>query len=293
MTLPKQFCTFRGDRSLLQSTMYRVLPLVPPRHCVVVVAAEHRPTAEEQLRGFRGVVILDQPVDRGTAAGVLLPLSHVLEAEPNARVLLLPSDHAFADEGLFVRGIDEADRAIDRRVASVVLFGVAADAPHGDYGWIGAGQPLDGPGSRLRRVTSFREKPGQDAERLWEGGALWNTMILLARGRALRALFTRHLPELGAAFRAHGMLPREERAAFLADTYLRLRPADFSRDLVGRAEGLAVYGWPGGIGWTDLGTPQRVRDWLGCRALGGAHEPGRRTDAGPACGPAPRAQLLP
>lgn len=262
LCLPKQFCAFRSDRSLLQLTMSRVLRLVPPCRCVVVVAAEHRPTAEEQLRGFHGTMIIDQPLDRGTAAGVLLPLTHVLDMAPEARVLIAPTDHAFADEALFERGIADADRAVAREIASVVLLGVEPNAPHGDYGWIGTGRPLKAAGDRLRRVTGFREKPGHDARRMWKDGALWNTMIMVARGSALRQAYTRLLPELGTAFRAYGMMRKEERAAFLAEAYARLPSADFSRDLVARAEGLAVHAWPNEIGWTDLGTPQRLQAWL-------------------------------
>lgn len=260
-SLPKQFCAFGGTRSLLQTTMHRVLPLVPPRRCVVVVSEEHRPTAEAQLRGFRGVEIVDQPIDRGTAAGVLLPLTHVLAADPEARVLLLPSDHGFADDGLFARRIREVDRAIAGRPDSVVLFGASATAAQGDYGWIEAEREMHA--GLLRRVAGFREKPGaEEAEELLRRGAFWNTMILLAHGRALRELYTQHLPDIAAAFRACGVVRGDERTTLLREIYPVLRSTDFSRDLISRAEGLSAHVWPADIGWTDLGTPLRLRAWL-------------------------------
>jgi hypothetical protein len=87
-------------------------------------------------------------------------------------------------------------------------------------------------------------------------------MILLAHGRALRELYGQHLPDIAAAFRAYGTMRGDERAAFLRDLYPCLKVTDFSRDLVSRAEGLAAYVWPADIGWTDLGTPVRLRAWL-------------------------------
>jgi len=141
-SLPKQFCRFRGPHSLLQLAMLRVLPVVAPSRCVVVVASEQRRRAEEQLREFRGVRIVEQPCDRGTAAGVLLPLTCVLESDPEARVLILPTDHVFADEGLALRAIDEVDSIVAARRAEIVLFGVEPSAAHGDYGWIEMGKAV-------------------------------------------------------------------------------------------------------------------------------------------------------
>jgi mannose-1-phosphate guanylyltransferase len=260
-SLPKQYCRFRGPDTLLQLAVRRVLPLVPPSRVVVIVATEHRRRAEEQLRGFPDVRIVDQPRDRGTAAGVLLPLTEVLAADPAARVLLAPTDHVFLDEELALRGIAQADRAVADRLAQIVLFGVVPNAPHGDYGWIEVGDAL---GSGLHRVDAFREKPGVvRATELQRRGALWNTMILLARGAPLRDLFQRHLPHLDAAFRAYAKVAPRERARFLAQVYEELESFDFSRDLLGRADGLAVHAWPFEVGWSDVGTPPRLFAWLG------------------------------
>jgi len=270
--LPKQFCRFRGPQSLLQLAILRVLPLVPPDRCVVVVTAEHRERAEAQVRGFRGVRVVDQPGDCGTAAGVLLPLSCVLESDPRARVLLLPSDHIVADEGLMLREIDEVDLAVAQRRAGIVLFGVVPDAVHGDYGWIEPGEALGWSG--LRRVAAFWEKPGVErATELRQRGAVWNTMTLLARAKALRRLYTRQLPAHAAAFRAYGLVAPEERPDFLREMYRRLKPADFSRDLIARSQGLAVHAWPAEIGWSDVGTPPRLFAWLDADLHAVAHAP--------------------
>jgi hypothetical protein len=86
-------------------------------------------------------------------------------------------------------------------------------------------------------------------------------MILVARARALADLFGELLPDLAAAFRMVRRVPAADRTAFLAALYRDLPIADFSRDVLARASGLATYVLPASVGWSDLGTPERLRAW--------------------------------
>ena len=98
---PKQFCTFGRPRSLLQETLRRLRGLVEPRRTFVVVDRTQRALAAAQVPATTGVRVVQQPCDRGTGTGALLPLLHVLLQDPEATVLLTPSDHAVGDPGLF------------------------------------------------------------------------------------------------------------------------------------------------------------------------------------------------
>jgi mannose-1-phosphate guanylyltransferase len=139
-------------------------------------------------------------------------------------------------------------------------MGVEATAPNSDYGWIVAGRGV-APG--VRAVDAFAEKPPPDrALALWRAGALWNTMVVVARAWALWELFGRLLPRLAKVFEVAATLGPGAREAFLAGAYDRLEPRDFSRDILGRAGSLAVVAWPADLGWTDLGTPDRLQRWL-------------------------------
>lgn len=258
--VPKQYCDFGEGRTLLQATLDRIGPLVPPDRTVVVVDAAHVALAAAQTRGYSGLRLLAQPCDRGTAAGVLFPLVEALRDDPAATVLVAPSDHAFRNESLFRSGVLRARAAVERGEARVVLFGSASAEPSTDFGWIIADAPSQ---SGLREVLGFVEKPGPEtAATLHANGALWNTMVLLARGPSLLALYRRLLPDLAAVFGAFAVLPPGVREEVLARRYPTIRQADFSRDLLGRASGLHVWAWPAEAGWTDLGAPARLEAWL-------------------------------
>lgn len=262
--LPKQYCAFGRRRTLLQRTVQRSMAVAPPERTLVVVQESHADRARRQLEEYPGIRIVAQPCDRGTAAGILLPLTEVLREDPHALVLLLPSDHAVGDERRFVIGIQHARRAITHEAARVVLFGVRGDSPREDYGWIRSGEPL---GFGLHRVESFLEKPPQSvARQLFLAGELWNTMILLARGAALRALFLQRQPSLSAALAEFGALPHDQRARALQTRYGTLPDCDFSREVLQGSEDLALYAWPETLGWMDLGTPERLAQWLAAEA---------------------------
>lgn len=259
--LPKQFLSFGQPRTFVQTTVDRLHGLVPPNRTVVVVAACHAEVARTQLGEFDGIEIVAQPRNAGTGPGVLLPLLHVLARDSRADVALVPSDHDFRFPAKMRQALSTAHRAA-RIGAKMVLIGARAEHAAPDLGWI---VPKLAPrGTSVTPIETFVEKPDRaTAERLYERGALWNTMLSVARGEALWRLGCLHLPTQVALFQEFAPLLRSGRAAeCLRDVYERLQPADFSRDLVAACKGLRVTAMDG-AGWSDCGTPERLAAALG------------------------------
>jgi len=263
--IPKQFWSADGGPSLLEDTLARSAVLAPPERTVIVVDRSHRRFVHALPDVERVERVTYQPRDRGTAAGVLLGLSDVIAHAPDATVLIMPSDHGVTERVLFVDSIRAAAAEVDAGRAGVVLFGVAPSRPERDYGWI---TPVGrSTGTGLRPVSAFVEKPDAvTAVGLLEAGAVWNTMILVARAQTLLELYRQQLPELTKVFTASRRLDEPARHAFLQAHYDVLPQADFSRDLIGRAGDLFVHTWPVELGWSDLGTPDRLARWCASRA---------------------------
>src|SRR5690242_12015298 len=104
---PKQYCAFVGRRSLLQHTVDRADAIAAPARRITVAAEAHRGVATEQLAS-RGGRLLFQPANRGTAAGVFLPLAMVREADPQATVVIYPADHFVFPETRFTAAVRQA-----------------------------------------------------------------------------------------------------------------------------------------------------------------------------------------
>jgi mannose-1-phosphate guanylyltransferase len=273
-SIPKQFWRMADRPTLLDETLDRLSPAAPPDRTVIVVDAQHRSHVVDLNTDARGRVLY-QPGDRGTAAGVLFALTPVLEADPEALVVITPSDHGVGDVNLFHGGLARAVRHADEH-DEVVLCGLEPSSAAEDYGWIIASQPLATPG--VRRIQSFVEKPAAAVARsLLDRGGLWNTMVTVARARTLFALYRRQLPELSGVFEHALRCSPPEREEHLAAAYRFLPNLDFSRDLMGPATHLSTYVWPRALKWSDLGTPDRFRDWFQTE---GGRSPGVRPATG-------------
>jgi len=250
--LPKQFAVIAGERSLLQQTIERARLLAPLDHIVVVVTAPRDAIAREQLAPYPGVELVVQPRNLDTGPGLLLPLARVLARDRSARVVVLPSDHYVPEPAPLVAALRATarDAARDR----VALVGVAPTAPELEYGWIVRGARI--PNSAAFAIDCFAEKPEPAVvERLWRGGALWNTFISTGPARAFWELARAFLPHHARVLESQcGAIEIESK---IDAAYRALPPANFSRDVLARAPALAVVP-VAGTGWSDWGSPARV-----------------------------------
>ena len=251
---PKQFAALIGDESLFQATARRLsgpvgnTAFAPP---VIVTNSDFRFIVTEQLfaAGVDPRAILIEPVGRNTAPAVLVAALHLRAADPDAILLVAPSDHLIGDDAAFRTAVATGLRAV--RDGKLCLFGIQPDRPETGYGYL----ECDPTGGEIRPLTRFVEKPdAASAARMLHGGDfLWNAGIFLFRASNIIAAFERHCPAMMAP--VQGALDAAQ-----ADLgFLRLAPEpwsdapDISIDyaVMEKAEGLAVV--PYASDWSDLG----------------------------------------
>lgn len=257
--VPKQFCSFLGSRSLLRSAIERLASVVDRRRIMVVVAATHHRWWQRELGDLEPENIVVQPVNRGTACGVLMPLTQIFSRDPDARVVVAPSDHFVEDEAAYAASLRKAVAGVAIQPDHLIVLGIQPDHPSPDYGWILGAQPGE---AVVQLVESFVEKPQPElAAHLMASGALWNSFNFVASAAGLTAHFKRTLAWLAECFellisgdllnRRHDLMPR---------FYARLPHVDFSSRVFQRSAGrFHVLPVPP-CGWADLGTPERVTE---------------------------------
>jgi mannose-1-phosphate guanylyltransferase len=229
------------------------------------VAEQHRRFWEHELSDFPLDNIVVQPRNRGTGAGLLLPLLRLWRhRDAVARVLVLASDHYVEDEQTLRESLDVALNARGHRAGRLLLLGMTPRGLDHDFGWI---VPASRASGGIRRVAHFAEKPGPEGARvLMRRGALVNSLILVAPVDLVLRLYQETLPGiLGALLDCPGDAGGREP---LAEIYESIPTSDFSRHVLARSvRHLSVVQVPW-CGWSDLGTPDRLRRF-GFRRPGG------------------------
>jgi mannose-1-phosphate guanylyltransferase len=262
---PKQFCNLFGNRTLLGHTQARMSRLIPTERTMCVVVKAHCSYYRQELAGTPSSSVLEQPIDRGTTAAIAYSLARIAPMDSDTVVVFFPADHYFADEDSFTDSLNRAYRVADSSSDTLVLLGAQPDRPEVEYGWIEPGRELIRCGRPpLFRVSRFWEKPSAEiACGLLDRGCLWNTFVMIGRVRTFLAALKQAVPNVFRAFE-----PRPERLAgsFDADKiYSSLASGDFSKQVLSAfPDRLAVLRLDN-VGWSDLGTPERVMAAVGGR----------------------------
>ncbi|MFZ5789753.1 MAG: mannose-1-phosphate guanylyltransferase/mannose-6-phosphate isomerase [Pseudomonadota bacterium] len=254
-TYPKQLMPLLSEESLLQETARRVgveHGFLPP---LVVCNAEHRFMVAEQLRAIGAVpeAILLEPIGRNTAPAAAVAAVLASESDPDAILLLLPSDHHVADPERFREAVTTALPAA--RAGFLVIFGIAPNRPETGYGYIRLGKPLaEAPG--CLQVAQFVEKPDLATARRYvmTGDHFWNGGMVLFSARRFLAELERLEPAMLAAVRrAVAVAARDLDFTRLGEAEFATAPAkSIDYAVLERTEAAAVV--PCDMGWSDVGS---------------------------------------
>ncbi|PWJ12941.1 mannose-1-phosphate guanylyltransferase/mannose-6-phosphate isomerase [Jannaschia seohaensis] len=249
---PKQFTNMLGDQSLFQASALR---LTGPGFAapVVVTGGDFRFVVTEQLAGVetQAGAILIEPAARNTAPAILAAALHLAAEDPDAAMLVAPSDHVMGDDAGFRDAVRAAlPAALEGRI---VTFGIRPDRPETGYGWLELEQATEA--TAPVPLKGFVEKPAlAEAQRmLADGRYLWNAGIFLFTAGTLIAAFETHQPAMLAAVRA----AVAGAATDLSFTRLDAAAWDVLEDIsidyavMEKADNLSVL--PYGGAWSDLG----------------------------------------
>lgn len=262
---PKQYCAFVGTRSMFQHSLDRAARLTPWERVVVVAARHHQQEVWPQLdRRPVGMVLL-QPKNMDTAAGIFLPLTFILARDPKANVVIYPSDHFIYEEDAFLSAVDHAVWGSSRLGGRPVLLAAKPDDLGLEYGWIKPGRLLDGIGkTSVQTVETFFEKPDEvTAREAMATGGLWNTMVLVAEGRNLWSLGWKCLPEIMPFFeRLKEAVDTTDELRVLDTIYEAMPRRNFSSHLLQCAPKQLAVMTMTDVLWSDWGNPDRILSGL-------------------------------
>ncbi|MCC8113100.1 MAG: mannose-1-phosphate guanylyltransferase [Bacteroidales bacterium] len=249
---PKQFIDFLGTgRSLLQMSYDRVLPVVPKENVIIVTNAQYAPLIKEQLPEISDSQILLEPARRNTAPCIAWAAYHIRAIDPEASMIVTPSDHLITRDRDFEASILRGFEFVESRNALLTL-GIKPTRPETGYGYIQIGKEVE-PG--ISHVKTFTEKPDRELAKVFvdSGEFFWNSGIFLWRASSIIEALHEYAPEIAQVF-DHGEGDYGTPAEKKFIDYHFPGCLSISIDYAVMEKSKNVYVECVDFGWNDLGT---------------------------------------
>ncbi len=252
---PKQFLDVLGTgETLIQMTYRRFSEICPAENIYVVTNEDSSDTVISQL-GINIDHVLAEPLRRNTAPCIAYGIFRIMAENPDAVIVVAPSDHLITKENEFREVMNEAYRFASENDALLTL-GIKPDRPETGYGYIQANtmQPVNGY-KNLHKVKAFTEKPEMAMAKLFieSGDFYWNSGIFAWKASTILTAFDRHLPDIYHSFdegRKHFSTPSEKE--FIKHAYAQCSSISVDYGIMEKADN--VYVICTDLGWSDLGT---------------------------------------
>lgn len=255
---PKQFIDILGlGKSLLQLTYERFLKICPNEQIYILTNNSYAGLVKEQLPAILESNILLEPTRNNTAPCIAYASYKIAKRNPDANIVVAPSDHLILKENEFLEKVSQALAYAEDNDALITL-GISPTRPDTGYGYIKYEVTNDRDQnkiSEMKKVNAFMEKPRLEkaVTYLSSGDYLWNAGIFIWSANAIKKAFEKYSPEIATLFEeGNSIYNTKDEAVFIATNYPDSPNISIDYAILERADN--VYTIPADIGWSDLGT---------------------------------------
>lgn len=269
--VPKQFLDFFGTgSSLLQLTYNRLKGIIPKENILIMTNEQYAALTLEQLPELTAAQVLLEPDRRNTAPCIAWAAYHIKSKNPNASMLVVPSDHLILKEEAFR---DAINKGFDFVEANEVLLtmGITPTRPETGYGYIQIEKVEDG----ISKVKTFTEKPNLELAKVFQasGEFYWNSGMFIWSIAAILNAFKAHSPSISAQFeRGEKFFGTEREQEFINKSYGGCQNISIDFAIMEKASN--VYVECVDLGWSDLGMWSALYDNSSVDANGNATQGG-------------------
>lgn len=249
---PKQFHDMLGSGStLIQKTFSRLSKLVPPENILVLTNERYNDLVLQQLPLINQEQVLLEPTMRNTAPCILYASLKIKKQNPNAVMVVAPSDHWIEDENAFA---DNLKMCFDYCATddALMTLGIQPTFPNTGFGYI----EFDKSDSNsIKKVSQFREKPNYETAKqfLDSGNFLWNGGIFIWSVKTITNAFEKFQPQMNALFiKGYESYNTNLEKQFIKDNYALAENVSIDYAVMENAKN--VYVLPATFDWNDLGT---------------------------------------
>ena len=254
---PKQFIDILGlGRTFIQLTYDRFARIVPEENIFVVTASRYYDLLLEQLPQIRKENILLEPYKRNTAPCIAYATYKLFERNPEATVVVTPSDHLIVNEETFTKTI-QATLKQAAETSNLYTIGIEPSHPEINFGYIQANQAVcrKNGENTFYQVKTFTEKPNAEMARIFidTGEFYWNSGIFIWNLKSIKSEMERYLPEVTTLFKGgekYYDTPQEK--DFILRVYEDCPSISIDYGVMEKTS--AAWMIPASFGWSDVGT---------------------------------------
>ena len=251
---PKQFLKLGGDKTMLQNTVDRILPLVPWERVIVVTNAAYTQEVKQQLPQVPEENIIAEPMRRDTAAAMALGSLIAQYRDPEAIVVNMASDHVLKDVEEYRRVIQTSIELASSK-EYMVTVGITPTSPNVNFGYIQSAEVLATKNSsEVKRVQSFTEKPDTETAKkfLSSGDYFWNANMYTWHVQTCLDAFERHMPSMMPELqRIANAIGKSNFAQELEEAFRTIEKISIDYAISEKAQNLVLL--EGDFGWDDVG----------------------------------------
>jgi mannose-1-phosphate guanylyltransferase len=250
---PKQLLDILSEKTMLQETVDRLQPLIPPERLLVMTGAVHAPMVGQQVPQIPLENIVVEPYGHNTAPAVGLAAIRIRQRDPDGVMAIFSADHSISRAGEFRQIVAAAGRVAER--GSLVTLGILPGRPETGYGYIERGALHDKvDGREVFYVEHFLEKPDQAKaeEYVASGNYFWNAGIFIWKVSTIMEEFARHMPQLhGQLLQMERVLGRPNEDEVINQIWSEVEDQSIDYGIMEHARDVMVI--PTSVGWSDVG----------------------------------------
>lgn len=253
---PKQFLDILGvGRTCLQQTFDRFSEIIPNKNFIIVTSIKYKDLVLEQLPKLKEEQVLLEPLRRNTAPCLAYAVHKIKAKNPNANLIVAPSDHIILKEEAFIRQIKNG-LAFTKDNDALLTLGVKPNRPETGYGYIQVKKRIKFNNlENLYKVKTFTEKPDEQMANVFveSGEFFWNSGIFIWSLSSIIEAFETHLHNVSSLFeKGMKLYNTNDEIYFIKKTYSECQSISIDYGIMEKAQN--VYVLTVDFGWSDLGT---------------------------------------
>lgn len=249
---PKQFHDMLGSgQTLIQKTFSRLANLIPAENILILTNEKYNQIVLDQLPMVKPEQVLLEPAMRNTAPCILYASLKIQKQNPDAVMVVAPSDHWIEDENAFTENLQACFDYCSKENALMTL-GIQPTFPNTGFGYIEFDKS---DANRIKKVSQFREKPDYETAKsfLESGNFLWNGGIFIWSAKSITQAFEQFQPQMNNLFKqgisSYNTL---DEVGFINENYASAENISIDYAVMEKAKN--VYVLPATFDWNDLGT---------------------------------------